>query len=81
MKKICLCLIMCLLCVTLTGCDNNKDHITVWNKSDWIFDDVDIDMKDGYFYSRHEKFKVDENTVGVTIYFTNEKVDEFESED
>lgn len=30
-------------------------------------------------YNRHEKFKVDENTVAVTVYFTQEDNDEWET--
>ena len=68
MKKITLFL---MLCLCLTGCKHKHDTISVWNREDWIFDNVTIKTKDGYFYCKHEKFTVDENTIGVTIYFTN----------
>ena len=42
-----------------------------------IFDDIGIEIKDGYFYDRHEKFTVDENTVAVTIFFVSENGDEW----
>jgi hypothetical protein len=57
----------------LTGCGGHKaDHINIYNTSNWIFDDINIPLKEGYFYESHEKFRVDENTVGITIYFSNE---------
>jgi hypothetical protein len=44
----------------------------VWNKTNLTLDDVRIDTKDGYFYDSYEKFKVDDDTIAVTIYFTRE---------
>ena len=71
---------ICLLCITLPGChDNSKDHIEVEYKSQFQFDNIHIDIKDGYFYDDHKKFIIDENTIGVTIYFKNN--DDWESED
>ena len=79
MKKI-ICLIIALLLVlSLTACKNTHehDHILIWNKSTATYDNVEIELKDGYFYQSHEKFRVDENTIAVTIYFSN-KDDEWE---
>lgn len=82
MKKI-ICLIICLiitlfLILSLTACTKNThDHIEIRYKSETIFDDIGIDLIDGYFYQSHEKFRVDENTIAVTIYFSN-KDDEWE---
>lgn len=73
-KKLCVFVIVCLICSCFTGCQHHHDTIDVYNKSEWVFDNVNIKIKDGYFYDRHEKFTVDENTIGVTIYFTNEEV-------
>jgi uncharacterized lipoprotein NlpE involved in copper resistance len=71
MKKIILFLSLCLTCLCLVGCENQHDNIEIYNKTDWIFDNIEIKIKDGYFYNSHDKFTVDENTVGVTIYFSN----------
>ena len=68
------------LIAILSGCELNArkhDYIEVCNKWCFIFDDIVIDIKDGYFYDRHEKFTVDENTVAVTIFFVNENEDEW----
>lgn len=43
-----------------------------------IFDNININIKDGYYYDKHEKFTVDDNTIGVTIYFSNEDDDTWE---
>lgn len=77
-KKIVLFLCLIGTCSCLTGCQNEHDRIEIWNKSDWIFDDINIDIKDGYYYDKHEKFTVDDNTIGVTIYFSNEDDDTWE---
>lgn len=70
MKKI---ILFLTLCLCLTGCrPKQHDTINILNKEEWIFDNITIKIKNGYFYNRHEKFTVDENTVGVTIYFTND---------
>lgn len=69
-KKIVFVLMICLFC--FTGCNNKSDYIDIHNKSDWIFDDIGIPIKPGYFYNKHEKFTVNENTIGVTIYFSTE---------
>ena len=69
-KKIVFVLMICLMC--FTGCNNKSDYIDIYNKSNWTLDDVGIPIKPGYFYNKHEKFTVDENTIGVTIYFSKE---------
>ena len=66
-------LILCLVVMMLTGCDKrNADYVEIYNKSTTVFDDVGIRLKEGYFYENHEKFTVDENTLGITIYFSND---------
>jgi hypothetical protein len=76
-KKLLL-LILCviLICFCFTGCNRKQDYVSIYNKSYYIFDDIDIELKDGYFYKSHEKFTVDDNTVGITIYFSNEAEDD-----
>ena len=69
MKK--LLLIIPLLCL-LVGCDENKsDFVSVQNNSVFVFDDYRIEVKEGYFIDNYEKFTVDENTIGITLYFKN----------
>lgn len=72
MKKI-IFVFMLLSCLLLSGCGTgrNGDYVEIYNKSSLIFDDITIDVKDGYFYDSCEKFTVDENTIGLTIYFSN----------
>ena len=60
-----------MFCVCLTGCSNKHDSVEVFNKRFYNDDNVVVDIKEGYFYKDHEKFTVDDKTVGVTIYFTN----------
>ena len=69
-RKIALFLIICLSCLCLTGCKNKHDTVVIHNKDAEVFDNIKIEVKDGYFYDRHEKFVVDENTIGLTIYFS-----------
>lgn len=78
MKKIAvLFLIVALSCLCFVGCgEHENDHIEVWNKGTLIYDNVHIPIKEGYFYDDHEKFTVDEDTVGVTIYFSKDEVDD-----
>lgn len=71
-KKILLFLIACLTCLFLTGCGHEHDTIEIYNKSEWTSDNIKIETKDGYFYDKHEKFTVDKNTIGITIYFSTE---------
>ena len=71
MKKIILFLTLCLTCLCLAGCEHKHDTIEVLNKSIWVFDNIKINIKDGYYYDRYDKFTVDGNTIGVTIYFSN----------
>lgn len=74
-KKILLILGLIYICICLSSCGTNiHDTITIYNKSSTEFDNIKIDTKDGYFYDEHEKFTVDDNTIGVTIYFS--KLDE-----
>lgn len=60
------------MCFCFTGCDHKNDNIEIWNKSNYRFDNINIKVKQGYFYNKHENFTVDENTIGVTIYFSTE---------
>lgn len=71
-KKIALFLIVCLACLYFVGCQNQGDYVDIHNKNPTIYDNINIELPDGYFYESHEKFRVDENTVGVTIYFSRE---------
>ena len=73
MKKIILLLSIFCICLFLTSCNNKYDKIEIYNKSTTVFDNILIDTKEGYFYDKHEKFTIDENTIGITIYFSNEK--------
>lgn len=79
MKKILLFFSIICIMLCLVGCEspNEHDRIEIWNKGDLIFDDINIDIKKGYFYESHKKFTVDENTVGVTIYFSTDEEDEW----
>lgn len=72
-KKLIMSLGLLCLCLCLTGCDNKHDVADVYNKKNWVFDNIIIETEDGYFYDGHEKFIVDGNTVGVTIYFSTEE--------
>ena len=66
----------------LNGCSTSEhDRITIYNKGCSIFDDITVDVKDGYFYDKHDKFTVDENTVAVTIFFVNENEDEWKGDE
>ena len=78
-KKIILFLSVFCVCLCLTGCSPVKykrDIIKVWNKTSLDLDDVYIYTKDGYFYDTHEKFKVDDDTIAVTIYFIREDLND-----
>ena len=72
MKRRILLFLLCLMCFGLVGCTNENDHIEVYNKSRAVFDNVGVPIKKGYYYDKHEKFTVDENTIGVTIYFSSD---------
>ena len=77
-KKLIIFLSLICLCLCSTGCiaQNNKhDTVEIYNRTDVIFDNIKIETKDGYFYDSHEKFTVDDNTIGVTIYFSTTEED------
>lgn len=74
-KKVSLFLIICSICLCLTGCKNEHDTVEMYYRNDWKFDNITIKIKDGYFYDNHEKFTVDENTIGLTIYFSKDAED------
>ena len=76
-KKIILTLVIIFICVSTSSCKNKYDTIDIYNKRSLIFDNIKIDTKEGYFYNRHEKFTVDSNTIGITIYFSKDEEDEW----
>ena len=78
-KKILLFLIASLVCLCLTGCDNPHDTVTIYNKNAAVFDNISIPVKDGYFYDDYEKFTVDEDTIGITIYFSADSDDTWDT--
>ena len=61
-----------LIFLGLTGCKNEHDTIEVYYKTDSTFDNVLFHTPNGYFYESHEKFVVDENKIGITIYFVTD---------
>ena len=71
MKKIIVLFYIFCICLFLTGCNKAHDKIEIHNKSITVFDNILIDTKEGYFYDKHEKFTIDEHTIGITIYFSN----------
>lgn len=75
-KKIFVTILGLLTILSLGACEHRHDKIDVYNKTSWVFDDINIDIKDGYFYEDHEKFIVDDDTIAVTIYFTNKSEEE-----
>lgn len=72
-RKFLLFLTVCLMCLIFAGCERNHDMVCVYNRDELVYDDINIELPDGYFYENHEKFKVDEKTVGITIYFSKEE--------
>jgi hypothetical protein len=80
-KKVIVFLSLICLCLCMAGCAPNNKHDTVeiYNKTGIIFDNIKIDTKDGYFYDRHEKFTVDDNTIGITIYFSTTEEDTWDN--
>lgn len=80
-KKVIVFLSLICLCFCMVGCAQNNKHDTVeiYNKTDVIFDNIKIDAKDGYFYDRHEKFTVDDDTIGITIYFSTTEEDNWDN--
>ena len=72
MKKLILLTIAIVLILLLCSCQNEQDYIDIYNRNSSVFDNVQIEIKTGYFYNTHEKFMVDEDTVGVTVYFSKE---------
>lgn len=81
-KKVIVFLSLICLCLCLTGCiakNNKHDTVEIYNKTDVIFDNIKIDTKDGYFYDNHEKFTVDDDTIGITIYFSTTEEDSWDN--
>lgn len=72
-KKLLLLITACLACLCLEGCMRSGDYIDIYNKSDFIYDNIKIEVKSGYYYKNHKMFAVDGNTIGLTIYFTNDE--------
>lgn len=72
-KKLILFFFLIYICLCLVGCANKNDTIEIYNKSSLVHDNITIETKNGYFYNNHEKFTIDDNTIGVTIYFSTIK--------
>ena len=80
MKKYIIIFLIIILCIILTSCNINKsehDTIEIYNKSCTTFDNIKIDIKEEYFYDKHDKFTVDDNTVAVTVYFVRDGIDDW----
>lgn len=60
-----------LLAFGLSGCSNKGDYVDIHNQSPTIFDNIRISVKDGYFYEKHEKSTIDDDTIALTIYFSD----------
>lgn len=64
--------LICTMLFLLGGCGNKYDSVSVRNRTTWNMDDIIIEAPEGYFYQRHEKIRVDDNTITLTIYFSKE---------
>lgn len=61
-----------LIFLGLTGCKNEHDTIEIYNKTNTGYDNIILYTPNGYFYESHKKFVVDENKIGITIYFVTD---------
>lgn len=74
-KKIIIFLSVFSICLCLTGCSvNEHDTVQINNRTSLISDNIIINIMDGYFYDTYEKFKVDDDNIAVTIYFSREGI-------
>ncbi len=80
-KKIALFLCLIGICACVTGCQHEYDTVEIYNKTNWTSDNIIINTKDGYFYDSHQKFTVDDNTIGVTIYFSTSEEDTWDNKE
>lgn len=55
MKKLVFIVAICVLILSICGCENTHDRIEIYNKHSEVFDNVTIKIKDGYFYDSHKK--------------------------
>jgi hypothetical protein len=81
MKKILLLVLALLSCLSLSACDSDYDTIEIYNENEAPWDNVYIETPLGYFYDKHEKCTVDNDTVAVIIYFkTQDASDEWDNQ-
>lgn len=79
-KKFVVALLLAFMLLALCGCEsckNDRDYVNINGKSIWIFDDVSIELPHGYFLSDYEKHRINDDTVELTLIFTNETEDEW----
>lgn len=58
--------------LSMSACGNTHDTVEIYNKSEFIFDNIKIELPDRYYYSHHEKLKIDNHNCKVVIYFSDE---------
>lgn len=64
--------VLLLVVLSMSACGRTHDTVDIYNKSEFIFDNITIELPDGYYYSDHEKLKIDDHNCKLIIYFSDE---------
>lgn len=60
-----------LVSCALSSCANSADHVDIYGRSSAIFDNIQIDLPEGYFLVRYDKNRIDDTHVDLVLHFSS----------
>lgn len=56
---------------TLSSCANSADHVEIYSRNNTIFDNIQIDLPEGYFLVNYDKNRIDDTHVDLVLHFSS----------
>lgn len=57
------------VCLSSCNMDSKREHITIYSKTYWVDDNINIDLKEGFWV---EDYDIDYNNNRVVLHLTEE---------
>lgn len=62
--------------IMLSSCTNNADHVDIYGKSSTVFDNIQIDLPEGYFLVKYDKNRIDDTHVDLVLHFSSNEIED-----
>lgn len=62
--------------IMLSSCTNSADHVDIYGKSSTVFDNIQIDLPEGYFLVKYDKNRIDDTHVDLVLHFSSNEIED-----